>query len=42
MTFTAENGRPAGRIGQGTWYLGENRRTFARECEALRLSLIHI
>ena len=39
MTFTAENGRPAGRIGQGTWYLGENRRTFARECEALRCGI---
>ena len=30
MEFITENGRAVNRIGQGTWYLGENAATAAR------------
>ena len=36
MEFITENGRAVGRIGQGTWYLGENAATAARERKALQ------
>lgn len=36
MEFITENGRSVGRIGQGTWYLGENAATAARERKALQ------
>lgn len=36
MKFVTQSGEKAGRIGQGTWYLGEHEDTFARECAALR------
>ena len=36
MEFITENGRAVCRIGQGTWYLGENAATAARERKALQ------
>jgi len=36
MKFTTQSGAPAGPVGQGTWYLGENPDAFDRECQALR------
>ena len=36
MEFITENGRAVSRIGQGTWYLGENAATAARERKALQ------
>lgn len=36
MEFITENGRTVSRIGQGTWYLGENAATAARERKALQ------
>ena len=36
MEFITENGRPVSRIGQGTWYLGENAATAVRERKALQ------
>lgn len=36
MEFLTQSGMPVGRIGQGTWYLGEKPSAFARECRALR------
>lgn len=35
MSFITENGSSVGALGQGTWYLGENTRTFQREKNAL-------
>lgn len=39
MKFVAQSGLEASRIGQGTWYLGENSRTFGTEVEALRAGI---
>lgn len=36
MEFITENGRAVSRVGQGTWYLGENAATAARERKALQ------
>ncbi len=36
MNWLTRNGTPVGPAGQGTWYLGEKRDTFERECSALR------
>jgi len=36
MDFTTASGAKAGRIGQGTWYLGENPNTFDQELIALQ------
>ncbi len=33
--YITVSGKETGSIGQGTWYLGENHRTFAQECDAL-------
>lgn len=39
MDFITANGQKAGPIGQGTWYLGEDSRTFSRECSALKAGI---
>lgn len=39
MEFITQSGTSANHIGQGTWYLGENRETRARECGALRAGI---
>lgn len=39
MEFLTQSGMPVGRIGQGTWYLGEKPSAFARECRALRAGI---
>lgn len=39
MKFITASGAEAGRIGQGTWYLGEDPAAFAREQAALRTGL---
>ncbi|MCD8189188.1 MAG: aldo/keto reductase [Clostridiales bacterium] len=39
MKFVSANGTPAGPVGQGTWYLGENNSTFQREKDALRAGI---
>ena len=39
MKFVTQSGKDASRIGQGTWYLGENARTFNTEKEALRAGI---
>lgn len=36
MVWITQNGTQTGPIGQGTWYLGENRSTFDSECNAIR------
>ncbi len=36
MNWATQNGTPVGSVGQGTWYLGESRSSFDRECKALR------
>lgn len=39
INFTTANNTPAGPIGQGTWYLGENKNTYARELTSLRTGI---
>ena len=39
MEFVTAAGGAVSRIGQGTWYLGENPSAFARERAALRTGL---
>ena len=39
MDLITQSGAPAGRVGQGTWYLGEHPDTFAQECSALRAGI---
>lgn len=39
MAFRTESGKPVGRIGQGTWYLGESPARRRQECSALRAGL---
>ena len=39
MAFITSSGKPAGPIGQGTWYLGEHGNTFTRERDALRTGI---
>lgn len=39
MDFITQSGTAVGRVGQGTWYLGEHPDTFARECAALRAGI---
>lgn len=39
MLFLTASGKPVGPVGQGTWYLGENRTTFAEEQNALRAGI---
>lgn len=39
MEFLTASGAAAGRIGQGTWYLGENAHTFRQELQSLRTGI---
>ncbi len=39
MAFITQSGAPAGPVGQGTWYLGENPSAFADERNALRTGI---
>lgn len=39
MAFITASGKPVGKIGQGTWYLGETRSTFVQEQNALRAGI---